>query len=249
MQLNIAHLYPHSMSTYGDTGNLICLKQRATWRNIEVIIHSIEVGQPIPPKIDLYFFGGGQDAAQASLAEDLFKKGARIKSDIELGIPLLAICGGYQLLGHRYIPFDYDPIPGVGLFPVETKASKDRMIGNLIIEANPVLGLPKNLPQTIVGFENHSGKTSLIDSQSAFPLGYVKEGYGNNGTDKTEGCVYRHAVGCYLHGSLLPKNPQLADWLLDKALTNKDSGFTLTALDDQLEWSAHSYIVGRYIER
>jgi CobQ-like glutamine amidotransferase family enzyme len=243
------------MNTYGDNGNIICLKRRAHWRGIEIIVHPLEIQTPIPEKINLYFFGGGQDAAQASLAEDLVeKKGNRLKEDVQKGIPLLAICGGYQLLGEYYQPFDAERIPGVGIFPVKTEASHDRMIGNLIIRLDSGIDLSnipsetedKNNQNTIVGFENHSGKTSLLNPNHSIPLGKVLQGFGNNGDDSTEGCVVNNAIGCYLHGSLLPKNPQLADWLILKALNNIDPTFTLTPIDDQLEWLAHQDIVGRY---
>jgi CobQ-like glutamine amidotransferase family enzyme len=242
MHLHLAHLYPRSMNTYGDTGNITCLKQRCTWRDIDVTIHEIEQGDPLPPVVDLYFFGGGQDAAQNSLTQDLQTKAERIRNDIHQGIPLLAICGGYQLLGHSYHPFDQEPLTGIGLFPVETHASHDRMIGNLVIEVDKRFS--ENLPHTVVGFENHSGKTTLL--HGATPFGQVTHGFGNNGSDKTEGCVVNNAIGCYLHGSLLPKNPHIADWLILQACRRYNSRHTLQPLDDELEWQAHAAITGRY---
>ena len=244
MHLTIAHLYPSTMSTYGDQGNVICLRQRAEWRGIMVSVEPVEIGAPLPKQVHWYFFGGGQDAAQAALAADLREKATRIREDVESGTPLLAICGGYQLLGESYSPFDAPIIQGAGLFPVRTEASHDRMIGNLIISANGELQLPKE--QTIVGFENHSGKTYLLEDAAASPLGQVRQGNGNNGADNTEGCLYHNAIGCYLHGSLLPKNPHLADWLLERACRLIDPGFTLQPLDDTLEWQAHQAILDRY---
>jgi hypothetical protein len=242
MELNLVHLYPRLMNTYGDTGNIICLRQRCQWRDISVVVHAVEVGDEIPREADLYFFGGGQDAAQTSLGIDLGRKATRIQDDVLSGVPMLAICGGYQLLGKFYAPFDADPIPGIEVFPVETYASHERMIGNVVIELNPAFGWKE---KTAVGFENHSGKTRITAS-SAAPLGKVLHGFGNNGRDGTEGCVVQNAIGCYLHGSLLPKNPHLADWLLEKALTRKYPDAVLDSLDDQVEWDAHHYIVGRY---
>jgi hypothetical protein len=248
MKIRLGHLYPHSMNTYGDNGNLICLQQRAAWRDFTVEIIPLEIGTPIPKDINLYFFGGGQDAAQASLAKDLREKAERILQDVQAGTPLLAICGGYQLLGYRYLPFDSDPIPGIGLFPVETKASHDRMIGNLVIEGNPILKLDPQHPH-IVGFENHSGKTTIVDTKLGQSLGKVVQGFGNNGSDQTEGCIINNAIGCYLHGSLLPKNPHLADRLLSQAFQKAGLTDNLSLLDDTLEWQAHTDIVGRYVAR
>jgi len=241
MHIAIGHLYPATMSTYGDVGNITALVRRAQWRGIQVTVIPLEVGAEIPEHIDLYFFGGGQDMAQASVGQDLVQRKHRLMADADKGIPMLAICGGYQLFGEAYVPADADPIPGIGILPVRTEASTDRMIGDLVIEHT--LGLT---PPTVVGFENHSGKTRLT-SPDAVPFGHVKHGFGNNGSDKTEGCVHQNIIGCYLHGSLLPKNPHIADWLLEKAVRRQDPAYVLHPLDDTLELQAHAYIVGRYM--
>jgi CobQ-like glutamine amidotransferase family enzyme len=246
MRISIGHLYPRSMNTYGDDGNIICLAQRCAWRGINVDIHRIDIGDPIPPKIDLYFFGGGQDAAQASLVADLLTKGERLRTDMAADTPILAICGGYQLLGRAYVPFEGEPLQGINIFPVETHASHARMIGNVVISSNPNLMLSPAHPH-IVGFENHSGKTTFLSGTPRAPLGTIRHGHGNNGNDKTEGCIIRSAIGCYLHGSVLPKNPHLADWLLQKACAMHEKSVTLAPLDDNLEWAAHDDIVGRYV--
>lgn len=231
------------MNTYGDSGNVLCLQKRCAWKGIDVTVHQVDIDQPLPEKVDLYFFGGGQDAAQAGLSQDLVeKKGHQIIRDVEAGAPLLAICGGYQLLGTQYLPFDQAPLKGVGLFPAETRASHDRMIGNLIIEVTQELA--NNNPTTVVGFENHSGKTTLLEGGK--PLGIVRHGSGNNGTDHTEGCRIHNAIGCYLHGSLLPKNPHLADWLIQQACRQHDPEWNLPSSDDALEWQAHTALVARY---
>ena len=236
--LHIGHLFPQTMSTYGDTGNIRCLVQRCVWRGIEVTVHPFEIGDPLIGDIDLYFFGGGQDAAQTQISQDLQKKKAdRILTDVKTGTPLLAVCGGYQLLGEAYFPFDADPVPGINLFPVETHASNLRMIGNLIIKSELLEG------KTIVGFENHSGKTLLKGGQS---LGTVVTGFGNNGVDHQEGCIIENALGCYLHGPVLPKNPHLADWLIQKALLKKGYSPVLLPLNDELEWAAHHSLVARF---
>ncbi len=201
---------------------------------------------------DIFFFGGGQDQAQESVSRDLVvsSKGKIIKSEIERGVPLLSICGGYQLLGDYYKPFaaqndSFSPksrphkgpkLSGISLFPAYTLASHDRMIGNIVIET--MFG-------KLVGFENHSGKTYL--KKEAIPLGMVLKGFGNNGKDQTEGCVYKNAIGCYMHGSLLPKNPKLADWLLTKALEVKyGKKIELTKLEDELEIRAQRSAIKRF---
>ena len=232
MKLVIGYLYGDLMNIYGDTGNIIALKKRAEWRGIDVTVKNISIGDKLKKgDVELFFFGGGQDQQQELVAKDLtLSKGKIIKQEVERGVPLLAICGGYQLLGQYYKPHKGHKLPGIGLFPAYTVASHDRMIGNIVI--NSQFG-------KLVGFENHSGKTYL--RKEAKPLGRVISGYGNNGEeDKTEGCIYKNAIGCYMHGSLLPKNPALADWLLQKALEVKyGKEIELKPLDDSLENKAH----------
>lgn len=240
MKLTIGYLYGDLMNIYGDTGNIITLQKRAQWRGIEVKLKLISMGDKLKKgDADLFFFGGGQDQQQTLVASDLetSKKGKIIKAEIERGVPLLSICGGYQLLGEYYKPNKGSKLPGIGLFPAFTIASFDRMIGNIIIES--MFG-------KLVGFENHSGKTYL--KKGAVPLGMVEKGFGNNGKDKTEGCLYKNAIGCYMHGSLLPKNPKLADWFLKKALEVKyGKKITLEGLDDTLELQAHHAAIQKFI--
>lgn len=239
LSLTIGHLYGLWMNTYGDDGNIICLKKRCEWRGIKVEVKQIPLMYDIKKgEFDLYFFGGGQDQAQMHLAQDLVKnhKGFQLTKDIENGVPLLSICGGYQLLGKYYQPFEGKKLEGVGIFPAFTKSSSERMIGNIVVESE--FG-------TLVGFENHSGKTYL--EKSAKPLGRVVKGMGNNGEDNSEGCIYKNAIGCYMHGSLLPKNPALADWLIKKALEVKyGEEIKLEDLDDGLENKAHVYAVEKF---
>ena len=226
MKLTIGYLYGDLMSIYGDTGNITALRKRAEWRGIEVKLKVKSLKSKIKKgECDLIFFGGGQDQQQSLVARDLESsgKGKIIKQEVERGVPLLAICGGYQLLGDYYQPHKAPKLAGVGLFPAYTIAGDKRMIGNIII--NSQFG-------KLVGFENHSGKTYL--KKEGQPLGKVIKGFGNNGQDRGEGCIYKNAIGCYMHGSLLPKNPALADWLLEKALNIK-----LKPLDDTLELEAH----------
>ena len=222
------------MNTYGDTGNIICLQRRCLWRSIAVNVVNVEIGENIPKQADLYFIGGGQDSAQSRVAHDLQRHTERLQQDTAAGIPSLSICGGYQLFGRGYQPFDGDLLPGISLFAAQTFASKQRMIGNVVIQLSNSLA---NLtPNQVVGFENHSGKTYL--DATATPFGKVLRGFGNNGEDKNEGCIRQNAIGCYLHGSVLPKNPQLADWLIEKAL-----GEPLQPLDDSLELQTQRHLI------
>lgn len=256
-KLIIGYLYPDLMNIYGDTGNIICLSKRCEWRDIEVEVKNISLGDPLKEKdCDLYFFGGGQDNSQNPVAKDLKEKADVLRKEVERGVPLLSICGGYQLLGEYYQPFEGARLQGANIFPVYTKASNDRMIGNIVISSQfivygktnetgdePTNELTTNL---LVGFENHSGKTYL--KEGAKPLGKVITGFGNNGEDKTEGIIYKNSIGCYMHGSLLPKNPQLADWLITKALEVKyGKNIELKNLDDDLEQTAHDYIIKKAV--
>lgn len=250
MKLTIGHLYGDLMNMYGDLGNIITLKKRAQWRGIDVEIVNVSVGDKLKTgEIDIFFFGGGQDQAQEVVAKDLQIKATILKSEAERGVPILAICGGYQLLGEYYLPHQGPKLPGISIFPAYTVASYDRMIGNIVVKpnSNVILGSEVTPESThfLVGFENHSGKTYL--KPGAKPLGHVIKGFGNNGSDKTEGCIYRNSIGCYMHGSLLPKNPHLADWLIKKALEIKYSKeIILKPLDDTLENTAHQKAISRF---
>ncbi|MDO8573125.1 MAG: glutamine amidotransferase [Candidatus Daviesbacteria bacterium] len=239
MKLIIGYLYGDLMNIYGDTGNIIALQKRAEWRGIDIEIKYISIKNKLKKgDADIFFFGGGQDQAQSIVAIDLVKsdKGKVISQEIERGVPLLSICGGYQLLGDYYKPHEGPKLEGIGLFPAYTIAGDIRMIGNIVVES--MFG-------KLVGFENHSGKTYL--NKNAIPLGMVIKGFGNNGEDKLEGCIYKNAIGCYMHGSLLPKNPKLADWLLKKALEVKyKKKIELKLLDDTLELQAQSSTVKRF---
>ena len=223
-RLRIAHLYPEQMNIYGDRGNILTLSQRCTWRGIDVELVPIGVGMEVDwLQLDLVFFGGGQDSGQALIAEDFVQRhGRALRAAIDDGLVLLAICGGYQLLGHYFLTHTSEQLPGAGLLDLHTVGGDVRLIGNIVVEANlrtEVRGLrterttlsPRSsvLGPRLVGFENHSGRTYL--GARVRPLGRVLVGYGNNGEDGTEGAVFRNAFGCYMHGSLLPKNPQLAD--------------------------------------
>jgi CobQ-like glutamine amidotransferase family enzyme len=243
MRLRIAHLYPFQMNIYGDRGNILTLVQRARWRGIDVEVDGIDIGQRADFRAyDLVFFGGGQDSNQALIAEDFLRKGPALKEAVEEGLVVLAICGGYQLMGRSFRTHTGAEMPGIGLLDAWTVGGKKRLIGNVVVEWADA---PQDAPtRTIVGFENHSGRTFL--GPGCRPLGRVRVGYGNNAQDRTEGAVYRYAIGCYLHGSLLPKNPHLADYLLLAALRRRyGPEVVLAPLDDRLEWQAHRAMLRR----
>lgn len=245
MKLEICHLYADLMNTYGDDGNIITLINRCKWRGIEVAVTKVSLGQKInPAKFDLYFFGGGQDQSQGLVAADLNGTNAKLLQ-IAVGqkAVVLAICGGYQLIGKYYQPSYGTKLKGAGLLDIYTIASDKRMIGNIIINLNEKLQIKSDKFQTLVGFENHSGQTYL--GSNVNPLGKVTVGYGNNGKDKTEGAWQKNVFGCYLHGSLLPKNPHFADYLIEKALSRVYGNIRLSALDDNLEWQAHKAAIKR----
>jgi lipid II isoglutaminyl synthase (glutamine-hydrolysing) len=235
--LRIAHLYADEMNIYGDRGNILTLQKRAQWREIPVEIRAIGRG-PAPDlsDIDLIFWGGGQDRDQELVFRDAAAhKVEAIRSAIAGGAVVLAVCGGYQLLGEYYVTADGKKLPGLGLVDMHTVPGPKRNIGNIVIETLE-LGLQ---PPTLVGFENHSGKTYL--GRGLRPLGRVLRGAGNNGEDGSEGVTEGNVFGTYLHGSLLPKNPHFADLLIERALQRKGS-VRLQPLDDDVELSAHEQI-------
>ena len=229
MDLRITHLYPDLMCIYGDRGNVLALAQRARWRGIEVEVRDHEAGDELDPDwADLYFFGGGQDQGQDVVSRDLQgPNGDALRRSLAAGAAVLSVCGGYQLLGREYIPAEGPAIPGLGVLDVTTRAGAKRFVNNLLAEA----------PQgTLIGFENHSGRTYL--GPAARPLATVLVGHGNNGEDRTEGAVQGKIVGTYCHGSVLPKNPWLADLLLGWALERRHGPVELAPLDDSDELAA-----------
>jgi CobQ-like glutamine amidotransferase family enzyme len=228
--IRIAHLYAQFLNIYGDRGNIIAMTQRARWRGIDVITLPIGLGERIDPDyFDFYFIGGGQDKQQMTIAEDLFKRKDVIAQAVANGAVILSVCGGYQLLGHYYKPHEGPELKGISIIDAYTVAGDRRMIGNVIVKRED--------GSTLVGFENHSGKTFLGPGVSA--IGKVAVGNGNNGEDGMEGCANSNVYGTYLHGSLLPKNPQFADELLQKALARRGGSLKLPPLDDGLEDRAH----------
>ena len=240
LDLRIAFLYGAEMNIYGDRGNIITLTRRAQWRGIAVEVDQVGIGELLKPgRHDLYFFGGGQDKEQIAVAADLARrdngdKGAVLRDAVEAGAVALTICGGYQLFGHYYRPHNGPELPGIGLLDVTSEAGPDRFIGNSVL----------NTPDgDLVGFENHSALTFVGPKAESF--GTVVVGAGNNGRDGSGGARYKHAYGCYLHGSLLPKNPWFADLLLTQALARRHGPVALPPLPDDLEQAAHASAVRR----
>ncbi len=242
-RLRIAHLYPEQMNIYGDRGNILTLRQRALWRSIDVQVEAIKPGTSVDwPSYDIAFFGGGQDSGQALIAQDFVDRQAPgITMAIEDGLVMLAICGGYQLLGHYFLTHTGEKLPGVGALDLYTVGGDRRLIGNIVVDWQHDRTAPD---RRLVGFENHSGRTYLGTEVS--PLGRVIKGFGNNGEDGTEGAIYRNVYGSYMHGSLLPKNPHLADHLLGLALRRRyGAAAVLAPLDDRLELTAHDVMIER----
>ena len=238
MRIRVGHLYPNYLNIYADRGNIAVFARRAAWRGHELDVDAIGMDDAIVPgEHDLYYIGGGQDREQLLVAENLAAKAAPlIEAVVDGGAALLAVCGGYQLLGRGYRGFHGEDMPGVGLLPLETFAGERRMIGDVLLQCE----LEPGAQQTLAGFENHAGRTRL--DAGAEPLGRVVAGFGNDGESGYEGCRLGRAVGTYLHGPLLPRNPWLADWLLEQALAHRDGGEPpeLAPLEDELEGQAHA---------
>src|SRR2546430_6838696 len=240
MRFTVGWLYPDLMNIYGDRGNILTLVKRAEWRGFDARAIDLPRGTAAGMgDVDVFFFGGGQDREQALVYEDLIeRKQPLLETAVAEGAGVLAVCGGYQLLGHYYQTAEGERFPGIGMIDVHTEAGKKRFIGDAVVDAQ-VEGLH---PATLVGFENHSGRTFL--GTAARPLGRIRLGSGNNGSDGTEGCLQGGVVGTYLHGSLLPKNPHLADLLIRRSLSRR--GVTeLERLDDSAELAAHDRILQR----
>lgn len=239
----VGWLYPDLMNIYGDRGNVLTLLRRAQWRGFDARLRELPKGEADDVgDVDVFFFGGGQDREQELVYEDLLEhKAARLGAAVAEGAAVLAVCGGYQLLGRYYQTAEGEKLPGIGLIDVWTEAGDRRAIGNVVVDASQ-LGLD---PPTLVGFENHSGRTFL--GPGVNPLGRVLRGYGNHG-DGLEGAVFQNVFCTYLHGALLPKNPHLADLVAARGLARR--GITvLESLDDSLELEAHRRVEERALAR
>jgi CobQ-like glutamine amidotransferase family enzyme len=242
VKIRLGHLYPEYLNIYADRGNIAVLDRRAAARGHELVVDSVTVGTTLAPGAhDLVYVGGGQDREQAMIAPDLASRRDEVHAAVDGGTALLAVCGGYQLLGRGYRGRDGSWMEGVGLFPHETVAGETRMIGDVLLES----ALPEAPARTIAGFENHAGRT-LLDT-GASPLGRVVAGYGNDGSSGFEGCRLERALGTYLHGPLLPRNPWLADLLLSWAVAHATGAQPepLPPLDDALEDAAHAVAAAR----
>jgi lipid II isoglutaminyl synthase (glutamine-hydrolysing) len=246
MKIRVAHLYPDYLNIYADRGNIAVLEQRAVWRGHELDVRSVSVGDAVRSgDFDLLYVGGGQDREQALVAQDLVAKRDGVIAAVADGAAVLAVCGGYQLLGRSYRDFHGEDLPGIGLLPLETVAGERRMIGDVLLECE----LEPGLRRTLAGFENHAGRT-LLDP-AAEPLGRVIAGFGNDGESRYEGCRLGRAVGTYLHGPLLPRNPWFADWVLSQAIAHATDGDPphLEPLADELEAEAHQVSASRARDR
>jgi CobQ-like glutamine amidotransferase family enzyme len=235
VRIRVGHLYPDYLNIYADRGNIAVLGRRAALRGHELDVRAISLGDVLDPSgHDLLYVGGGQDREQALIAPDLADKADALRAAHGAGVSTLAVCGGYQLLGRGYRGRDGSFMPGAGLFAHETVAGDTRMIGDVLLECELEPGTKRQL----AGFENHAGRTLL--AAEAEPLGRVVYGFGNDGSSGYEGCRLGRAIGTYLHGPLLPRNPWLADWLLANALAHAAGGEApqLAPLADDLETEA-----------
>ena len=237
MRIVVGHLYPDYLNIYADRGNIAVLRERARARGHELEVVAIGLGGPVPDGVDLFYIGGGQDREQVLVAGDLVAKGDALRDAVAGGAAFLAVCGGYQLLGHFYRDRSGTELPGIGLLPLHTIAGERRMIGDVLLECAWA-------GETLAGFENHAGRTYL--EAGAEPLGRVLAGHGNDGTSGYEGCRQGRVYGTYLHGPLLPRNPWFADRLLLDALGHRSGGeIELAPLPDELEATAHAVSAAR----
>ncbi|HEX7311817.1 MAG TPA: hypothetical protein VF232_11620 [Gaiellaceae bacterium] len=239
MTIRVGHLYPDYLNIYADRGNMAVLERRAFWRGHELEVEAISIGDVLRPGAhDLLYVGGGQDREQALVAVDLAARAEAVRESAAGGAAVLAVCGGYQLLGRSYRERDGAELPGIGLFPLHTVAGERRMIGDVLLDCDWA-------GRTLAGFENHAGRTRL--EEGAVPLGRVVHGFGNDGESGFEGCRVGRAIGTYLHGPLLPRNPWLADWILAHALAHAAGGEPpeLEPLADELETEAHQVAAAR----
>ncbi len=239
MKIRVGHLYADYLNIYADRGNIAVLARRAAWRGHELDVEPVSIGDTLRPgDFDLLYIGGGQDREQALVAVDLAAKGDRVREAAANGCVVLAVCGGYQLLGSFYRDRDGVELPGIGLLPLHTVAGERRMIGDVLLDCEWA-------GRTLGGFENHAGRTHL--EEGALPLGRVVHGFGNDGETGFEGCRSGRVIGTYLHGPLFPRNPWLADWVLAEALGHASGGEApeLEPLADELEAQAHHVAAGR----
>lgn len=241
LSFSICHLYPDLLNLYGDRGNILTLKQRCEWRGISVTVHNVGLGQAFESeKYDLIFLGGGQDFEQSIILRDLVEnKGDAVRSAIESGKVFLCICGGYQMMGEYYLDQSGNRMNCLNAMPIYTIAGKKRLIGNVVCRSNELEKL--GIDPVLIGFENHSGQTIL--GEGVEPLATIEHGFGNNGEDKYEGARYKNVYCTYMHGSFLPKNPQMADHLIRTAIMHRtNKPVQLVQLDDEFAENARKNI-------
>lgn len=238
MKLTIGHLYPDLLNLYGDRGNIQCMMKRCQWRGIDSETIEFTLEDKIDfTKLDIVLLGGGSDREQMLVCDRLRTIQKDFHDYIEDGGSVIAVCGGYQLLGHYY-DTDEGRIEGLSLVDLYTEQGNPRLIDNIVLQ-NDAFEHP------IVGFENHGGRTYIGENR---PFGRVLYGHGNNGEDGTEGVLYKNVVGTYLHGPLLPKNPHISDYLIKNALKRKYGTDELTPLDDTQELEANASIYQRFVK-
>ncbi len=233
--ITVLQLYPNKMNIYGDWGNVLTIMKRLTWHGYQPVLLEYNEGDVFPDTVDIIVGGGGQDSGQSEVQDDLQKIGPRLHTLAEQDTPMLVICGLYQMFGHFFKTIDGTVIKGIDLLDIETHGGNERLIGN-IISISSEFG-------EIVGYENHSGQTFL--GSNVVPFGVVHKGAGNNGHDTSEGARYKNVIGSYLHGSLLPKNPLIADFLIEKAVIKKYGEFIPTVIDDRFAKQARAIALKR----
>ena len=232
--ITILHMFPDLLNLYGDKGNIECMRKRLNWRGIEANIKqcTYDEKQIDLSGADIIFLGGGSDREQKIVCSALLQYKKQLKEYVENGGVLVAVCGGYQLLG-KYYALPDEKIEGLDILDIYTEHGSPRLIGNIILKSD-------DFEQEIIGFENHGGRT-FIGSHT--PLGKVVKGFGNTGESGAEGVCYKNVIATYLHGPLFPKNPWLCDKILEKALKRKYPDFsTLDTLDDEMEIKANKYM-------
>lgn len=238
MKITIGHLFPDLLNLYGDRGNIAALCMRMNLRGIETEVKTYDINDDINfSDLDIVFIGGGSDREQLLVCKRLLKIKSDISQYVENNGTLIAVCGGYQLLGHYY-QLENEKIEGLDILDICTVQKSPRLIGNIILESDYI-------SSTVVGFENHGGRTY---TGSHTPLGKVLFGHGNDGESGFEGVVYKNVIATYLHGPLLPKNPVLTDRIIKNAVLKKDSQFMLSDIDSTLENTAHNYILNRFLK-
>ena len=221
-KITILQLYPRDMNIYGDNGNLQVLIKRLEWYGYQPVVTEYNVGDTLPKKTDIVIGGGGQDSGQEIIHDDLLSIGTQLQQWANAGVPMLMVCGLYQLFGHFFKTLSGKQLDGIGVLDIKTYGTNERLIGNIITHSEDF--------GDIIGYENHSGQTSL--GPKAAPLATVIKGAGNNSSDGHEGARYKNVIGTYLHGSVLPKNPELADFLIRTAVEKKYGEFSPDLIDD-----------------